>query len=122
MNNYITLDGQQYKTEAESWKPLLVKPSTVRVNLDGSTDVTYGPAMPVEWNGRIIAPVTGGGSWGDIDDLLTTMAKAEAVAFVDHFGAPYSVHVLGPFDRVSRVNMWDSASNEWLVQVRLVKV
>jgi len=123
MLNYIVLDGYRYKTMFESWTPKTRKPATERYTLAGSLDMTYGPAAPYEWEGKILAPVTpDGGSYGDIDDLRATLIKRTVLSFTDHHGAAYEVHALGPFTEESRSPMWDAASNEFRVDVRLVKV
>jgi len=122
MNNYILLDGYRYKTIFGSWKTKTSKPATERYTLDGSLDVTYGPASPYEWDGKIIGPVVSdGGSWGTIEQLRVTLAKREALAYQDHYGNAYTVHALGPFEEESRSPMWDAQTNEFLVGVRLVK-
>ena len=42
MNDYIELDGYCYKTIVKTWNPPTPrKPMTVRVNVDGTLDVTY---------------------------------------------------------------------------------
>lgn len=123
MNNYLKLDGYKYMTPARNWRPIPSKPATTRVNLDGSTDVTYGPATINQWVGDIIAPVTApGGGWGTKALLDVTIAKRQAVAFEDHYGNACNVHVLGSFEAISRSPMWDGASNEFLVAVVLLKV
>ena len=122
MNNYMKLDGYKYMTPSKNWRPVPSKPSTVRVNLDASIDVTYGPATVHEWVGDIIAPNAAEGGWGTKATLDATIAKRAVVSFEDHYGDAYTVHVLGSFDAISRSPMWDGASNEWLVAVVLLKV
>lgn len=122
MNNYMKLDGYKYKTPAKNWRPVPAKPATTRVNLDSSTDVTYGPATIHQWIGDIIAPAVADGGWGTKDTLDVTITKRSAVAFEDHYGDACDVHVLGTLDAISLSPMWDGASNEWLVAVVLLKV
>ncbi len=121
MNNYIVLDSYRYLTKT-TWVPLTAKPASVRYNLSGTTDVTYGPAVPVEWAGQVIAPVTrAGAQWGTIDDLRVTLAKRQALDFYDHYDAYYSVHVLGQFIEESLMTMWDDVLNEFWIPIQLIK-
>jgi hypothetical protein len=53
MNNYIELDGHKYVTPFGKWVPVIDKPSTARITLDGDLDVTYGPATWKKWQGMI---------------------------------------------------------------------
>jgi len=123
MNNYIVLDTKKYKCPKDGWQPIIGKPTQVRYNLDGTTDITYGPAVPYEWIGQIIAPNTPfDGGWGSYDDLMETLAKTEDLAFVDHYGNAYTVVALGPIVPLSKSPMWDAPSNEYQVQTRLVRV
>jgi hypothetical protein len=122
MNNYILLYGKQYKTLASDWVPVWAKPSTDRVTLSGNIDVTYGPAMIVGYTGSIIAPVSAASGWGTISDLRTTLAKREVVTFTPHDSSTSrNVHVLGGFAPTSLMGMWDAASNEWYVEVRVLE-
>jgi len=109
-------------TPASNWRPIPTKPFTMRVNLDGSTDVTYGAATINRWDGEIIAPAQAAGGWGTKATLDTTIAKRSTVAFEDHYGNACNVHVLGTFEATSQSPMWDGASNEFLVSVTLLKV
>jgi len=121
MNNYITLDTKMYRTLARDWAPVWNKPSTDRVTLSGSVDVTYGPAMILGYTGSIIAPVSAPSGWGTFADLKATLEKREAVPFIPHEGgSAVTVHVLGPFNPVSLLGVWDAASNEWHIPVRIV--
>lgn len=122
MNNYMKLDGYKYMTPARDWRPVPSKPATTRVNLNGKTDVTYGPATINEWVGAIIAPTVAAGGWGTKATLDVTIAKREPVAFEDHYGNACDVHVLGTFETISVSPVWDGASNEFKVAVVLLKV
>lgn len=122
MNNFITLDGKKYATNAANWKPVYGKPHTERRTLTGAVDITYGPATIFAWEGEINAPVIPRDTdWGAISDLRITMAKKEAVAMTDHNGDTYDIHCLGEHDERSLMNVWDSAGNVFYVKVRLVK-
>lgn len=115
------LDTYKYMTPADNWRPGPSKPATARVNLNGTMDVTYGPAVINQWTGDIIAPAVAAEGWGTKALLDVTIAKRSAVAFQDHYGNACTVHVLGTFEAVSRSPMWDGASNEFLVAVVLLK-
>ena len=120
MNNYITLDGKRYTTVA-NWTPVTEKPYTERYTLSGALDITYGPATPTAWEGEIVAPVTPRSfAWGDIDDLMTALAKKESVTLYDHDGVSHTVHCLGSHERRSLINVWDDDQNVFYVTVRLV--
>jgi hypothetical protein len=120
-NSYVTLDGYRYSALRKTWKPVVVKPSQDRLNLDGTRDVTYGPAVIVDWEGELVAHTSPASTeYGSYDDLMQTIAKTESVTFVDHFGTSYNVHVLGPFDMRSNLPDWNSASNVWYVMLRIV--
>ncbi len=121
MNDYIVLDGNRYATNANNWMPIVEKPHTERYTLTGALDVTYGPSTPTAWEGEIVAPVTPrGGQWGSFNDLLDTLLKKEAVAFIDHNESEFTVHVLGEHNRRSAMNRWDDAQNVFYISVRLV--
>ena len=127
MNDYIELDGYCYKTTVKTWNPPIPrKPMTVRVNVDGSLDVTYAAASPLTWGGEIklagtpsSTPPAQDKTWGTQSDIETTLAKLEAVTFVDHFGDSYSVHIR-PFGSRSLTPMWDAASNALYYGVTLI--
>lgn len=123
MNRWITLDGKKYATPAQAWQPLIAKSAQVRYNLDGSTDVTYGPAVPFEWIGQIIGPVTPeDSSWGDIHELKASLGKQETLAFIDHYGDAYNVAIVGPIVAESKSPKWDAPTNEFLVATRLIRI
>ena len=120
MNDYITLNGKQYKT-MRGWEPELVKPSTDRMTLAGDFDVTYGPGSTWEWNGEIKVPNTGDATWGGLTDFQTLMALRTNMTFIDHAGTSHTVHALGRFSRRTLHTLWDATSNEYYFTVRLVK-
>jgi hypothetical protein len=64
-------------------------------------------------------PATG---YGSPNDLKATLAKRTAVAFVDHYGENYSVHLLGPFPEMSFTPVWDGNSNVILFQLTVVGI
>jgi hypothetical protein len=122
MNNYIILDGYKYKTPFGAWKVRQRKPHSEKYTAGGNIDVTYGPATPYEWEGKILGPVTPeDASWGDIDDLRATVAKRQALPFTSHHGVSYTVHLFGPFTEESMSPVEDAPTNEFRVDCRIVK-
>jgi hypothetical protein len=121
MNNYVTFDNYKYKTPATEWKPASSKPSMVRQTLSGALDVTYGPGGFYEWDGNIEGPVTADTGWGTIANLRTSLAKRTAITFIDHYGASYTAHAIGPFSEESKTPMWDGAGNRISVRVKIVR-
>jgi hypothetical protein len=119
MNNYITLDSKQYKTNGKNWKPEDIVPSTERILLSGVHDVTFAAATLLVWSGQIEAPVIAAGSWGTITDLRTSLRKRQLLSFTDHYGTAYNVKATGPFKEDSKSVKWDGNSNVIFVQVRL---
>ena len=90
---------------------------TVRVNVDGTLDVTSPRPRRVTWAGEIklagtpsSTPPLGQDLGNTSRGIETTLAKLEAVTFVDHFGDSYSVHIR-PFGTRSLTPVWDAASN-----------
>ena len=121
MNNYITLDGLKYMAPHGDFGQMRGKPSTERVTLSGRTDVTYGPATLVEWSGSLIAPVTPPDTgWGDVDDLRYTLGKRQSLAFTNHYGVAGVVYAVGPHGEISFAPVWDAASNEFYITVKLL--
>ena len=121
MNNYITLDTLRYAAVYPDFGPIRSKAATERITLSGASDVTYGPGTTVEYSGTIKAPVTPRtGAWGDIDDLRATLEKREALPFIDPYGVAYTVYVMGPHGEDSISPVWDGASNEFKINVRIV--
>jgi len=122
MNNYITLDTKKYATPANNWHCITRKPNTARFTLQGDLDVTYGPAVPVYWEGEIIGPVTARATgWGTIANLRTSLAKQESLNFTDHYGSSYTVHSIGDLQERSLSNKWDDPTNVLYISVKLVK-
>ena len=122
MNNYIVLDGYRYRVPFGSWKVRQRKPFSERYTAGGNLDMTYGPATPYEWEGKIIGPVTPDDeSWGSIHDLRLTLAKREALAMTDHHDVDFTVHLLGPFTEETMSPKEDAPTNEFRIDVRIVK-
>jgi len=122
MNNYITLDGFKYVTPFGKWTPVMDKPATARIDLLGGLDVTYGPATWQRWQGMIEVAANPTIGYGSPNDLRATLAKRTAVAFIDHYGENYSVHLLGPFPEMSFTPVWDGDSNVIFFQLTVVGI
>ena len=127
MNDYLILDGYCYKTVAKTWVPPVInKPMTARLLLDGSLDVTYGGGTFTAWSGEIIAEVEPPGTppgpglvWGTPDALLVSLGKREGLAFTDHYGNDYTVHIQMSGAR-SLLRNWDAPSNKLYYSVKLI--
>ena len=121
MNGYVMLDWKRYATTAKTWIPRVTKPSTVRLNVDGSVDATYGSGILYEWAGDIKVPITSPGpDWGTVDNLRASLKKLAGLPFQDHYGSVlYTVHV-NEYKERSLSPKWDSPSNEILFTVKLV--
>ncbi len=120
--NYITLNGKKYVTPAKSWKPMPVKPASVRYTLTGRMDATYGAAVLLQWDGEIEAAVTPATGYGSVADLDAACALRGTMAFTDHDGNNYTVHLLGPFPKRSLGNKWDAPGNKVYVTVSIRSV
>jgi hypothetical protein len=93
---------------------------TVRRNLDGTLDVTYGPGIFVKWQGMIEASASPPSGYGSIADLRSSLQERNSLNFVDHYGTSYTVHAVGPFQEESFSPKWDGTSNKIYVGVTLV--
>lgn len=120
MNNYITFDSKKYITTAKTWHPEPIVPQTIRVNLDGNLDVTFGPASLQVFVGEIEAPVSPGSGYGSVSDLRTTLAKKQTLSLTDHYGTAHTVAVQGPVIERSLAPKWDGSSNKVYFKVRLI--
>ena len=127
MKDYIELDGYCYRTTVKTWSPPMPrKPMTVRVNVNGTLDVTYAAAAPLTWGGELKlinsdTPPDQNKYWGSQDNIEVTLAKLQAVTFVDHFEDVYSVHVR-PLGSHSSTPMWDAESNSLYYGLTLIGV
>ncbi len=121
--DYVTLNGKRYVTPFRQWFPVRKKPNRLKYTLGGTPDVTYGPALPVEWRGKLKVPVSDTDSdMGDITDFRTAVALKTAMPFVDHYGDAYTVHLIGEFTEDTWLPVVWSALNTFYIPVRLVKV
>ena len=119
MAAYIEIDGLRYVTPSKAWEPSETKPSTLRVTLSGALDVTYGPAILLEWRGEVEAPVTAITLYGTITDLITSLRKKQLLTFKDHYGTSYSADISGQMVRRSHSAGWSASSNIWFVSVTI---
>ena len=124
MRNYIVFDGYRYTAAWRAWNPAEGEvPSTGRVMIDGTLDVTYGNATVLRWQGEIRAPVVAeAGEYGTIANLRTSLRKRQLLTFEDHYGTSYTVHSKGPNKERSNSAMWDGDSNIINVVVQLTAV
>ncbi len=124
---YIILDGYRYKTLAKGWTPQTLRPATPRLTLLGDMEATFGAGALAKWEGLITVPhgevpinPSDGTQYGTIYTLRNTLKKSQQVAFTDHNGKVYSEAVLtGPFNEQSAINIWNSASNRYLVTLQI---
>ncbi len=123
MNDYVTLDGYRYAAPFMQFEPIRQKPARVRYTLGGTLDVTYGPAAPLIWEGKLKVPVepTDSDVWGDIGQFRITAATKAALAFIDHLGDSYTVHLLGRFHELPKVPVVDSTTNTYYIPVTIVR-
>jgi hypothetical protein len=122
MNDYITLDGHKYATLQRSWVPIYNPPMTARMCLDGTMDVTHGPAMWYQWSGEIKVEVTPATDYGGLSDLKDMIFAMTIVDFTDHRGDNYHVVVYGPTPEKSATPDWTAGSNELYVTVKIIGV
>jgi hypothetical protein len=123
MRNYIILDGKKYKCPWKAWQPEPVVPSSARLILDGSGHVVFGPTDLKIWTGELEAPVTPeDATWGDPDDLRTSLRKRNTLSFTDHFDVTYTVKAQGPFKERSLSPVWDGESNVIFISMSLMSV
>jgi len=121
MNDYISLDGKQYKCRFPDWVPWFIKPGTIRYTLGGNSDVTYGTAVPQGWQGFIEVPYTGSSPWGGRTDFETSVKKLQAISFTDHFGSTYNVNIVGEITFEAMKPMYDDTTSKLYYGVRLEK-
>lgn len=123
MRNYITLNGKKYTTSGNNWFPVPSVPSTVRMLLDGTVDVTYGPGVMREWQGTIEFDHYPAEGYGGPQDFYEAATARAAIPFEDHYGEAMNVHLVAPagFKHRALIPKWDASSNKWFVDVRIVK-
>ncbi len=122
--NYIELDGRRYMTSAQSWAPEASTPANIRLLINGNLDATYGQGSLKVWSGDIMvdnSPPNDGGSpaWGTVDELRASLVKRTGLAFKDHYGTAYTVHVTG-YKEASLSPKWDGANNTMYFSVSLI--
>ncbi len=123
MNDYVILDGYRYAAPFLQFEPKRTVPQRQRYTLGGTLDVTYGPASPLVWEGKLKVPVTPTDSdvWGDIGQFRLSIVKKEALAFTDHLGDVYTVHVSGIQHEVPKIPVIDSAENTFYIPIKLTR-
>ncbi len=123
MNDYVTLDGYRYTAPFMQFEPIRQKPNRMRYTLGGTLDVTYGPASPLVWQGKLRVPVqpTDSDVYGDIGQFRITAATKGELAFIDHDGDTYTIHLIGQFHELPKVPVVDSAQNNFYIPVTIVR-
>lgn len=116
MNNYIVIDGKKYSTTHGTWIPRDVIPGRVRRTTNSAIDAVYGTPYK-EFQGEIRPYHTAPTGWGSYADLLTSLAKATKLAFIDHFGNEYEAAIVGPLEPRSMSPRYDAADNQYLVNI-----
>jgi hypothetical protein len=120
MNDYITFDTCRYAT-TRVWRPEPNVPVTIRNNLNGTLDATYGSATSLIWVGEIVARVTDTRAYyGTVTDLRASLKKRQTFTFIDHYGTSYTVAAQGPFPERSLMPDWDNANNRIYVTIRFI--
>lgn len=122
MNNYITLDGRQYRTAADSWEPNEERPMVIRRLLSGGSNVTFGPATFTGWRGIVVVEVGAQAPFGAIDEFRATYRKRQALTFIDHYGDTYSVVIDRAVNEKSLSPMWTATDNVFRINLSLVKL
>mgnify|MGYP000524827361 CR=1 FL=1 len=121
MNSYIILDGFKYTTSAKNWGDAISRPALARVMSDGSIDVTFGAGAIQEFGGEIVAPAKAEPGWGSYIDLETSLKKMSPISFQDHYGNQMECVAIS-WNKRSLLRKWDSPSNKFYFDVRLVVV
>ena len=123
MNDYVILDGYRYTAPFLQFEAKRQVPQRQKYTLGGTLDVTYGPAAPLFWEGKLKVPVTHTDTdvWGDVDQFRLTIVKKVALAFTDHLTDVYTVHMSGTYHEVPKVPVVDSPENVFYIPVRLTR-
>jgi hypothetical protein len=122
MNDYITLDGKQYRAAHENWEPTEDRPMIVRRLMSGGTNVTFGPATFTGWGGTVMADVGAVAPFGTPADLRATYKKRAALSFTDHYGTVHSVVIDRRVGEKSISPMHDAADNTFRMNMTLIKL
>ena len=122
MNNYITLDGLQFRTAAENWEPTEDRPMIIRRLMSGNSNVTFGPATFTGWRGIVLVDVSPSGDFGSIDDMRSIYRYRGVIEFVDHYGNFYNVVIDRGVGEKSISPMWTATDNVFRINLSLVKV
>lgn len=122
MNAYVQINGKKYATLQRSWVPSYNPPMTLRMCQDGTIDVTHGPKIWYAWQGELKIPVTPGTGYGLLTDITSVIEGMTTVTFYDHRNVQYSVTVSGQIPEKSATPMWDAASNELWLTVKIMGI
>jgi hypothetical protein len=122
---YVIFDGYRYKTLAKQWRPATIRVATPRMTLFGNLEATFGSGSLRRWDGLVIAPhgeaapgAADGALDGNIFTLRASLEKRALLNFKDHTGNSYQVVAVGPFVETMSINIWNSPSNKYYIQVQ----
>lgn len=122
MNDYIILDGKRYTAPFLQFEAKRQVPQRQKYTLGGTLDVTYGPANPLFWEGKLKVPVLELDSdYGNIVDFRLTIVKKIAVSFTDHLTDVYTVHISGVHHEIPKVPVVDSVENVFYIPIKLTR-
>ncbi len=122
MNDYVILDGKRYVAPFLQFEAKRQTPQRQKYTLGGTLDVTYGPAAPLFWEGKLKVPVLEQDSdYGNIVDFRLTIVKKIAIDFTDHFTDVYTVHISGVHHEVPKVPVVDSIENVFYIPIRITR-
>lgn len=123
MNDYVILDGYRYAAPFMQFEPRRQVPQRQKYTLGGTLDVTYGPANPLFWEGKLKVPVsvTDSDVYGDIGQFRLTIVKKIALAFTDHEGDVFTIHLSGVHHELPKVPVVDSVQNTYYIPVRITR-
>lgn len=113
-NDVVSFDGTDYAVLHQTWKPQTWVRGRSTPLFDDKIDVSFGSIL-TGYTLTFIVPASLYGTF------VTSVTKREPVEFIDPMGVSMYVHCLESIPVASRTNQWDSASNDFLFSVKLVK-
>lgn len=116
----VTLDGTQYKTAREGFRPKYERVGTTRLTLAGKTDRTEGKGSPREWLYTLRVTAT------QLSTLITSYNKNTAatnqLSFTDEDGTSHTVYFTDMGEPRNLGPIVTGGAAYFLVDVRLEKV
>ena len=122
MNDYIVLDGKQYRTAADAWEPNEERPMVIRRLMSGKSNVTFGPTTFTGWRGVVLVEVGAQAPFGTIDEFRATYRKRDKLVFTDHYGNSYNVVIDRAVNEKSLSPMWTAQDNVFRINLSLLKL